>query len=140
MKINASLLLSAYLLTHVSVLWATPIQEIDRTLEESNHPSLLHLPPKVLEHVVSYAIGSGQSIDSGALALRGTCHALKSIVQDMYLRNMYLRKSFNSLLTNAGEDSLECTSPPPFDTRGLFTLTSIHSECTSLITFDATRH
>jgi hypothetical protein len=45
MKINTSLLLSAYLLTHVSALWATPIQEIDSTPKESN------LPRQVLEHV-----------------------------------------------------------------------------------------
>jgi hypothetical protein len=94
MKVSARLLLSAHLLTYGSALWATPPQEIDAAIED--HPSLLNLPPEVLEHVVSYTTGSGQSIDRDALALRETCHTLKAIVDDTFQRT--LGKSFNLFL------------------------------------------
>jgi hypothetical protein len=94
MKVSARLLLSVHLLTNGSALLATPPQEIDSVIED--HPSLLHLPPEVLLHVVSYTTGAGQSIDPGVLALRETCHALKGIVDDTCQR--ILGKSFNLFL------------------------------------------
>jgi hypothetical protein len=106
MKISARLLLSAYLLASGSALWATRLQATESAMdmEECTHPSLLHLPPEVLEHVVSYTIGSGQSIDPGALALRETCHALKAIVDDTCQRTF--SKSFNLFLPNNDHEAL----------------------------------
>ena len=104
MKVSARFLLSAHLLTYGSAVWATPIQETDSAIEECTHSSLLNLPIEVLHHVVSYTIGSGKSIDRGALALRKTRHALKVTMDDACQK--ILRKRFNSFLPDNDHQAL----------------------------------